>query len=103
MKMSNIYQTFPTGLSSRNTFHPGKQEMELIMHMVEVNTNFLLKGHLFLVLRPRSKSRLVLSDWSGPVLSDWSAPAMGAPPKAEKPGKPLFGNGEHLANVGQYH
>ena len=46
---------------------------------------------MFLVLRPRNKSRL--------VLSDWSAPAMGAPPRAEKPGKPFFGNGEHLAAV----
>ncbi len=40
----------------------------------------------------------VLPDWSSPVLPDWSAPAMGAPPKANKPGKPFIGNGEHLAN-----
>ena len=37
-----------------------------------------------------------------PVLPDWSAPTMGAPPKANQPGKPLFGNGEHLAPVGQH-
>ena len=40
----------------------------------------------------------VLSDWSSPVLPYWSAPAMGAPPKANQPGKPFIGNGEHLAN-----
>ena len=28
--------------------------------------------------------------------------AMGSPPRANKPGKPLFGNGEHLATVGQH-
>jgi hypothetical protein len=50
----------------------------------------------------RYKSRLVLSDWSSPVLSDWSTPAMGAPPRADKPEKPLIGNGEHLAAVGQH-
>ena len=26
-----------------------------------------------------------------PVLSDWSIPAMGAPPRANQPVKPLFG------------
>jgi hypothetical protein len=31
-----------------------------------------------------------------PVLPDWSAPAMGAPPKADQPGKPLFGMGTTL-------
>ena len=40
----------------------------------------------------------VLSDWSSPVLPVWSAPAMGDPPKANQPGKPFIGNGEHLAN-----
>jgi hypothetical protein len=44
----------------------------------------------------------VLADSSSPVLPHWSAPAMGAPPKANQSGKPLFGNGEHLATVGQY-
>ena len=44
----------------------------------------------------------VMRDWSRPVLPDWPAPAMGAPPKANQPGKPLFGNGEHLATVGQH-
>ena len=40
----------------------------------------------------------VLSDWSSPVIPVWSAPAMGDPPKANQPGKPIIGNGEHLAN-----
>jgi hypothetical protein len=44
----------------------------------------------------------VLDDSSSPVLPHWSAPGMGALPKANQPGKPLFGNGEHLATVGQY-
>ena len=43
-----------------------------------------------------------LPDWPSPVLPDWSAPAMGAPPRANQPGKPLFWNGEHLATVGQH-
>ena len=34
----------------------------------------------------------VMRDWSRPVLPDWSTPAMGAPPKANQHGKPLFGN-----------
>ena len=38
---------------------------------------------------------------SQPVLSDWTSPAMGTSPKANESGKPLFENGEYLANVGQ--
>jgi hypothetical protein len=37
-----------------------------------------------------------------PVLSDWSKPAMGAPPRADWLGKPLFGNEDHLVTVGQH-
>ena len=37
-----------------------------------------------------------------PVLSDWSTLAIDVPPWANQPGKPLFGNGEHLATVGQH-
>jgi hypothetical protein len=44
----------------------------------------------------------VLPDWPSPVLPDWSASAMGVPSMANQPGKPLFGNGEHLATVGQH-
>ena len=40
-----------------------------------------------------------------PVLSDRSTPALGAPPRANQPGKALFGDGEHfgLALAIQYY
>ena len=45
---------------------------------------------LFLVLGPGNNWPIpVLSDWLRPVLSDWINPAMGVPPRADKPGKPL--------------
>ena len=79
-RISSLFLCFPAKL---------KYEIELLslhgMHVVKVHIYFLFKRLLYVVVRLKNKSRHVLSDL---------IPAMGAPPRDNQPGKPLFGNEE---------